>query len=177
MREWERPPTDDELLALPLAAEAFRRQWASMTRPPFSAAFDGSPADVRALDYLDYEGFPLPPCGLEGAALVCGEVLRRAAGLHWVMSHRGDWFLATEECAVPGLAICPLARVQEIVFGWTPQFGRFAWAVARAALDCLRVADEAHAPAVLRLLDNDDEGPVPGIEASIERVRSASAGR
>src|ERR671912_792242 len=86
MREWGYPVPPEELVAVSEAADAFRKLWASI-RPPWPHAFDGTVNDVRAIDYLDYEGINFPKCGIEGAALVCGEVLRRAAGLEWVTSY------------------------------------------------------------------------------------------
>ncbi|HEY0008772.1 MAG TPA: hypothetical protein VGB55_08620 [Tepidisphaeraceae bacterium] len=150
MRQWGFPVPADELVAVEQAAAAFRDLWASI-RPPWPHAFDGSVNDVRAIDYLHYEGIGFPKCGVEGAALVCGEVLRRAARLEWVCSYRGDWFVASPEDDWPGVAICPVVRVHEVQFAGTPQFGRFMWFLSRAAIDCVPVAS-ADAEADLRKL-------------------------
>lgn len=80
MSHWASPIPPSELVAIETAAAEFRALWASM-RPPLPHAFDFTQGDVRAIDYLQYEGIKFPECGIDGAALVCGEVLRRAAGL------------------------------------------------------------------------------------------------
>jgi hypothetical protein len=110
MRSWGFLPSPEELQSVTAAMTAFRERWASI-QPPFPAAFDGTIADVRALGYLSYEGIEFPEGGIEAAALVCGEVLRRAAGLEWVISYRGDWFVASPEGRWPAIAICPGARL------------------------------------------------------------------
>src|SRR4051812_24342745 len=109
MRDWGFPPSPDDLEAVSAAAKLYRDHCASL-RLPTLAAFDGSIDDVRTLDYLRYEGIDPRGAGIESAALVCGEVLRRAAGLEWVISYRGDWFVATGEDSPYDIAICPLAR-------------------------------------------------------------------
>jgi hypothetical protein len=169
MRSWGHPPSPDHLALLSQAAVAFRETWVSIS-PPWPAAFDGTPTDVRAIDYLHYEGIDFPKCGLEGAALICGEVLRRAAGLEWIISYRGDWFLLNSEGSWPGIAICPLARLQELEFSGTPQVGRFALFIARAAFDCFPFAEPGCQPALRELIENGDEF-VLNIERTIAQLR------
>src|SRR4051812_44789444 len=77
MRDWGFSPSPEDLEAVTAAARVYRDGWASI-RPPFPAAFDGSIVDVRALDYINYEGIDVPGGGIGPAAMVCGEVLRRA---------------------------------------------------------------------------------------------------
>src|SRR5688572_26222463 len=156
MREWGYPIPPEELVAVSQAADAFRKLWASI-RPPWPHAFDGTVNDVRAIDYLHYEGIGFPRCGIEGAALVCGEVLRRAARLEWVTSYRGDWFVASPEELWPGIAVCPVVRVHEVQFAAAPQFGRFMWFLSRAALDCLPFVSSEAEPAVRHHLSFGEE--------------------
>jgi hypothetical protein len=154
MREWGFLPSPEDLGAVTAAANAFREMWASI-RSPFPAAFDGTMADIRALDYMDYEGIDFPRGGIEAAALVCGEVLRRAAGLEWVVSYRGDWFVASPEGREPAIAICPLARLHEIECGGRPRgYGMHRWFIERAAFDCALGYEAEAEPAVLALIED-----------------------
>jgi hypothetical protein len=134
---WGRSADDFELTCVATAAAEYRAVWASMKEPPFAALFNNSVTDIRALDYLHYEGFDDPPCGIEGAALVCGEVLRQAAGLVWIIDHDGNWFIATPENEWPAFVLCPLIRLREIQFARTPQFGRYDLWLTRAVMDNL----------------------------------------
>jgi hypothetical protein len=156
MRQWGYPPSTTELEQLHVAAEAFRKLWASI-RSPFPAAFDFAIADVNALHYMQYEGIALPDCGLEGAALVCGEVLRRVAGLEWVVDHSGQWFVASPEDDWPALAICPLSRLKELEYAHTPQFGRYLTFISRAAMDCLAFANEEREQPLRDLIAEDED--------------------
>src|SRR4051812_15336666 len=107
MRDWAFPVPEEELKQIESAAAQFRELWTSI-RPPFRQGFDYMVKDVLAIDYLHYEGINFPKCGVEGAALVCGEVLRRAAGLEWVCTYRGDWFIASPADHWPRVCICPV---------------------------------------------------------------------
>jgi hypothetical protein len=169
MRAWGYTPSSDDLVALDNAKAAFREKWASI-RPPFPAAFDGTITDVRAIDYLQYEGITFPPCGAEGAALVCGEVVRRVAALEWVIAYTGDWFVATAEDEWPSIAICPVDRLYELEFSGTPQFGRYKAFVARAAMDCLPYPS-AKTESALRELVQLDEEYVARLERLVAQLR------
>jgi hypothetical protein len=157
MRDWGFLPSPEDLRALTVATNAFRERWASI-RPPFPAAFDGTLTDVRALDYMNYEGIDFPQGGIEVAALVCGEVLRRAAGLEWVISYRGDWFVAAPEDREPTIAICPLARLHEIECGGGPRgWGMFNWFIEKAAFDCLLGCEPESERALSALLESPND--------------------
>jgi hypothetical protein len=169
MRQWGFPIPLEELAAVEEAAAAFGRLWTSIG-PPWPHAFNGTVNDVRAIDYLDYEGIGFPQCGVEGAALVCGEVLRRAARLQWVCSYRGDWFVASPEDDWPRVAICPVVRVHELEFAGVPRDGRFMWFLSRAALDCLAVA-AADAEADLRNLLVFGDDYVHELERTVDALR------
>ncbi len=134
MPSWGFPASPEDLACVPAAAKAYRDKWASI-RPPFPAEFDGTVADAHALDYMQYEGIGFPQGGVETAAMVCGEVLRRAAGLEWVISYRGDWFVASREEDWPAIAICPLARLHEIECGGVPIWSKLLVATEPAHVD------------------------------------------
>ena len=156
MQDWGFAPSEKELEAVQVAATAFRDKWASI-KPPFPAVFDGTIADVHALDYMEYEGIGFPQGGIEAAAIVCGEVIRKAASLKWVISYRGDWFVASEGETYAAIAICPLARLHEIECGGAPQFGKYRWFLERAAFECLLAGDPAREPFIRKLLKADGE--------------------
>lgn len=139
MRYWGYSAPPDELTKVTAAADAFRLYWDSI-RPPFPAHFDGTVDDVRALDYLTYEGLGYGKAGIAEAALVCGEVVRKAASLEWAISYRDEWMVATPEDDFPSFAFCPLARLHECECGAGVQFGRHMWVVEQAAFECLLVA-------------------------------------
>jgi hypothetical protein len=156
MRNWGFLPSPQELLLVTATLQALRERWASI-RAPFPVAFDGTIADVRALDYMDYEGIDIPQAGIESSAMVCGEVIRRAAGLEWVISYRGDWFVASHEEDWPAVAICPLARLHEIECGGVPQFGKHLWFVQQAACECLSFCGPEREPMIREILDGGSE--------------------
>ena len=151
MRNWGSHPSTQEIEIVSATLRAFRERWAS-TQPPFPAEFDGTIADVHALDYIDYEGIGFPHAEIEGAAMVCGEVIRRAACLEWVISARGDWFVASRAEDWPTIAICPLARLHEIKCSGVPQFGKHFWLVQKAAFECLLFCAPEREPMIRELL-------------------------
>ena len=164
-----RPIAGSELEPLARAAQEFRELWASIN-PPFPHSFDGTAADVKAIDYLHYEGIPFPRCGLHGATLLSAEVLRRAGRLKWMSNERGDWFLVNEFRVV----IHPRARVEEIWLSGVPQFLRFGWFVVRAAIDCLSGAATDAESDLLCLLAELDDGWVESLAEVLCRVREAT---
>jgi hypothetical protein len=169
MRDWGFLPSPEELAPLGDALRAFRERWASI-RPPFPATFDGTIADVRALDYMDYEGIDSPRPGIEAPAMICGEVIRRAAGLEWVISYRGDWFIASPEESRPAIAVCPLARLHEIECGGGPRSGKHLWLVQRAAFECLLLRGPEREAAIRELLDVGGEY-LGRMEETLEALR------
>src|SRR6516225_7963003 len=86
----------NELQIIDVAAAEFSELWSSI-RPPWPHTFDFTPKDVRAMDYLHYEGISFPKSDIDGAALICGEVLRRAARFEWATDESGNWFVAPPE--------------------------------------------------------------------------------
>ena len=167
---WGRAATPGELAKVADAAAEYRAVWETMRVPPWPAAFDGTSTDVRSLDYLQYEGFRDPPCGLEGAALVCGEVLRRAAGARWVISHQADWFVASEPSDPAQVLVCPLGRLWELAYAGVPQHGRHRLWLLRTVIDWVGLLPTGTAERVCDLVDADDEY-LPDIEAAIVIVR------
>jgi hypothetical protein len=169
MRNWCFLPSPQELAAVSAAAKAFRDKWESI-RPPFPAAFDGTITDVRAIDYMDYEGIDLPRGGLEASAMVCGEVLRRAAGLEWVISYRGDWLVVSREEIWPAIAVCPLSRLHEQECGAAPPVGKHLWFLQKAAFECLLLCGPEREPMVRGLLDGGGDY-LESVETTLEMLR------
>jgi hypothetical protein len=172
MRDWGFTPSAEDLAAVAAAAKLYRDHWASI-RPPFPAAFDGSMADVRALDYMAYEGIDVPGGGIEPAAMVCGEVLRRAAGLEWVISYRGDWFVASSDDALHDIAICPLARLHEFECGGRRGSAMHLWFIQQAAFDCLLFLGDEVVPQVREVFESHG-AYVDSVERTLERLRRIS---
>jgi hypothetical protein len=170
MRDWGFLPSPDDLQAVSAAARLYRDHCASFPRLPTRAAFDGSIDDVHTLHYLDYEGIAPHGAGIESAALVCGEVLRRAAGLEWVISYRGDWFVATGEDVPYEIAICPLARLHEIECGRHRGAGMYMWFIQKAAFDCLLVLD-GEAERKTRELIEPNASYLAYVDRTMERLR------
>lgn len=171
MRDWGFVPSAAELAVVKDAQTAFRERWESI-RPPFQATFNGAIEDVHALDYMDYEGIEFPAPGLELAALVCGEVVRRAAGLEWVITYRGDWFIASQEECPASVAICPLARLHELACAGAPASAKHHWFVQRAALDCLLTSGREREPAIGQLIDRED-GYLARLQDLLQRLHEA----
>jgi hypothetical protein len=174
MRDWGFPPSPDDLKAITAAAKLYRDHCASLQHP-IEAAFDGSIDDVHTLDYLKYEGICPRGAGIESAAMVCGEVLRRAAGLEWVISYRGDWFVASGEDALHDIAICPLARLHELECSWHrgAGAGMYTWFIQNAALDCLPLLGGEEERRVRDLLE-DGNSYLEYVERALERLRCPS---
>lgn len=70
--------------------------------------------------------------------------------------NRGNWYVTSPKADWPRVAICPIVRVHEIYVAGTPQFGRFAWFLSCAALDCVGFAD-AELKDRLQLLVHDGD--------------------
>src|SRR5688500_18677134 len=136
MSDWYCLASAEQLAAVEKAAGEFRRIWNGIELP-FSTSFTGEMTDVRAMDYIDYESLGTPACGIEGAALVWGEVLRQLFGMQWVISYRGDYMLAFPEDDWPSVVIWPFARLLELTVASTPQLGKYGWAMERAILDVM----------------------------------------
>lgn len=141
------PASDTQVAAVDSACREFREHWRSLEHMPFPCEFLGTLDDVRALDYLDYEGLGYPASYLTGAALVWGRVLQQQLGMSWSSGYNGEQVLIHD---APGnrITVWPFARVLEAKERSLPQFGRYAWLLDRVLRDCLQfgdLADEATA--------------------------------
>ena len=139
---WQQPATEDQLLRVTLACDAFRRHWAKFFTLTGAGTFEGEVSDIRAIDYLEYEGLDFPSNDLEVVALVWGQVLARQLGLEWISSPFGDLLLgqAAPDRFEMAVAIWPYARVLEMECSGRPQFGRFGWLTRRVIASCLEHA-------------------------------------
>lgn len=133
-------PTQAQLDAITQACVQFREFWSSFEHMPFECNFAGAKDDVRALDYLDYEGLGYPSSGLKGAALIWGNVLASNLELVWKIGPNGELFLFHDE---PGnrVSIWPFARVIEAQESSRPQFGRYGWLLERAVSHLMQFGD------------------------------------
>ena len=130
-----RDATEDDLKPLRDAAEQFRRLWQGLPGTSAPLEFRGSPGDVNALDYLEYEGIAFPSCGMEGAAMIWGEVVG-LLDFKWVVNDRGEFLLATKVEDEPQKMIFPWARVIELRY-FRYGGGNFGHAVAKVIVDYL----------------------------------------
>jgi hypothetical protein len=171
MRDWGYLPSPSELEAVTTAQKAFRDRCESK-QLPYSIAFDGSIDDVDALDYMVYENIQFPSPALENSAFVCGEVVRRAAALEWVISYRGDWLIASPEESFSSIAICPLARLHELECAGGPARAvKHLWFVQQAVLECLLPCGPEREPMIRELLQDGGEF-VSHLQSSLERLQN-----
>ncbi len=171
MRDWGYLPSQSELAAVATAQKAFRDRCESK-KLPYSVAFDGSIDDVDALDYMVYEGIGFPSPALENSAFICGEVVRRAAALEWVISYRGDWLIASPEEGFSSIAICPLARLHELECAGGPTRAvKHLWFVQQAALECLLCCGAEREPMIRELLAGDGDY-LTHLQSSLERLQN-----
>lgn len=126
----------DDLTPVTDAQAAFRTTYADASYP---ADFTGTWDDIRAMDYMWYEGIPYPGTGLREASLAWAAALRRIACLQWLVVDRaGDFQLAIGLMDTwPTVIIWPTERLLEAHACSMPQFGKVTWATERALLDLL----------------------------------------
>lgn len=149
------PATDDDLLRVMLACDALRQHWAKFRAMPYEGKFEGEVKDIRAIDYLAYEGLDFRKGEEPEVALVWGNVLAHQVGFDWHCSYRGDLVLVWGE---PGedryeAAIWPTARVLEArIRGGIPTSEFFAWLTRRLIAGCLdQSSNPKFVSALLRL--------------------------
>jgi hypothetical protein len=128
-------------MPITLALAEFREYWRSF-HMPFACDFTGTLDDVRALDYLDYEGLGYPSSDISGAALVWGNVVAKQFSMKWVLSYRND-LLLHDDSVNSRITVWPFARVLEVRERSIPQFGRYAWLLDRTIRDYLTYGDLA----------------------------------
>lgn len=161
------PMPEEQLSAIDRAAAAFREQWARIKSPPWAAAFDFTLRDVETIDYMEYEGLKFPDCGTDGAVLIVAEVVRRAAGIHWYMSYRGEWILADRN-NFGGFAVAPRARFHEYECGRGTQFDNYLNLMAELALECVWAE---HGEGLLALFPQGSEY-FDLVQKKLDRIRS-----
>ena len=151
--------TDDALLRVMLACDAYRNHWAKFRAMPYAPTFDGAIDDIRALDYLAYE-LDYPRGDIEDPALVWGNVLARQLGFRWACSFRGDLLLVQGEPKEYAMraAIWPFARLLEADAGGIPTHETFGWMTRQVVASCLANNPEPRFEAQLRRL-GDEFGP------------------
>ncbi len=157
----------EALTAVTSALDSFRKRWNAI-RPPFPAAFDATITDVHAIQYGAYESLWTMSCGLESAALICGEVVRKAAGYEWWINFRGDWVLMHPEPFSSHVAICPLARLLEMPNG----YGIYTDFVQRAAFEIQLSLGSEDRPGLRDLLSGEHGDYVERVQRTIASFRS-----
>ncbi|MBN9692468.1 MAG: hypothetical protein J0M24_19640 [Verrucomicrobia bacterium] len=134
------PASEVQLSEVQKALDEFRAHWQSFRAMPPFGGFTGTLEDVRALDYLDYEGLGYPASGIFGASLVWGNVLACQLAMSWVMNSDGHLLLRHD---VPGsrITVWPYARALEVQERSQPSFGKYAWILEVVIRDCLEYGD------------------------------------
>lgn len=131
------PATAAQLVPVAQALEEFRAHWQSFRAMPSPGAFAGGLEDIEALDYLDYEGLGYPSSGLDGAALIWGNVLVQNLGLVWVTDYNGN-LLLTQDSPGRHITLWPFARVLEAQERSSPQFDKYSWSLCHALRDLVQ---------------------------------------
>ena len=167
-----RPATVDELQAIRAALDEFRDHWNSIC-PIFPCAFEGTAADIDALDYLDYEGLRYPTPGLAGAALVWGNVIATQLPFRWSFDEEINGLVLRSQNR--GLTIWPYGRVYESQRSAETQFDKYRWLLDWVILQTLGLdlIDENDRPRLLGLLATDDSGLVRSVDFALGRLRTS----
>jgi len=119
------------------AVRAFRDHWASFPTL-WECPFAGTPEDIRALDYLRYEGLGYPDLGFAGAALVWGNVLATSGPFRWRADDSTGYLVLSpgrEEPTTP--IVWPYGRVFESELRGPVTFQRLT---ARVVAECLELS-------------------------------------
>ncbi len=169
------PATPNELESVNTALAEFRAHWESI-QPPFICLFDGSLDDIRALDFLDYEGLPYPACGESGAALVWGNVVAAQTPFRWFFDDElGGLVLLPPDVS---FVIWPFGRVYESRRSCEPQFGKYRWLLDWVLVNCLghRLLDLDDERRLVALLATEEPGTIRFFERTMERLRDLARG-
>jgi hypothetical protein len=162
--------TQHELQAVRAAVDEFRAHWVSM-RPIFPCSFEGTIADIDALDYLDYEGLSYPGSGQAGAALVWGNVVASQLPFRWSFDDEmGGLVLQSQK---RGLTIWPFGRVYESQRSAETQFDKYRrlleWVILQSL--GLNLLDENDKSRLLGLFEGEDSGLVSSVAYAVGRLR------
>jgi hypothetical protein len=162
-----RPPTSSELESIEATRRAYRAMWGKLKNVP-ERAFDGSRADIDALDFIDYESGDHPE-GLAGAAVIWGGVLVGTGVLSWAVGDEQHFVLVGDPAE--RALIFPYARVAEINHSWGPQYGKYEWLLEEVVLRLTGLGFGAEHEAKLRaVLDVDEDGFFDFVRRGIERL-------
>ena len=149
--------------------------WASIS-PIFACPFEGTIADIDALDYLDYEGLRYPGSGQVGAALVWANVVASQLPFRWSFDDEiGGLVLQSQK---RGLTIWPFGRVYESQRHAETQFDKYRrlleWVILQSF--ALNLLDEDDKPRLLSLLEGENSGLASSVEYALERLRELRKG-
>ena len=162
------------------AGRACRRHWDSFdSMPDIGATFTGAVADIRALDYLDYEQLGHAGDDLRVAALVWANVLVTQSGLTWLRAADGGfWIGEVWEAEKSGYdhdsirpLLWPLARIAELKARASGQFEQF-YALMETAV--VEIIDASHDPTIRARLRRLQAVIAEGEDAVAEAERAAT---
>lgn len=113
-----------------------RGAWEAI-RPPFSTSFHGALSDLRALDYMDYEGLGIFPDRPEVVETVWGNVLAALLDLKWgqtgIRNATVLCLYAPPEFEYDFLCV-PAIEVAKVYASPSPQDDKMRWSVAAEML-------------------------------------------
>ncbi len=166
-----RSPSGSELEGLRAAVSEFKAHWKSFSTL-WHCTFEGTVEDIRALDYLDYEGIGYPGSGVAGAALVWGNVLEKSGPFRWLIDDCLGSLVLVPASGFSEIVIWPFGRVYEIQNGYT-QFGKYRWLLEEVVVHCLGNSMEEDDVAMLVELINSgvESGFVGLMEAGLGELR------
>jgi hypothetical protein len=169
--------TPHELDAVRSALDEFRAHWESIG-PVFPCSFEGTGADIDALDYLDYEGLKYPSSGQAGAALVWGNVVATQLPFRWFLDDElAGLVLRSQSCGL-GLTIRPFGRIYESQRSAETQFDKYRWLLESVVLQALglHLVEEQDRPRLLALLGGEDARVAQSLEYALGRLRELRGG-
>ncbi|MFT3787265.1 MAG: hypothetical protein QM770_14025 [Tepidisphaeraceae bacterium] len=102
-----------ERASIEATRQAYRDMWSAIPGDPPHQRFDGGPADIGALEFIEWEAGHHPQ-GLHGAAVIWAGVIEATGVLSWCIA--GDSSIALRIRDYPELLILPEARVAETMY-------------------------------------------------------------
>lgn len=149
--------------------------WSKLTDVP-PRAFDGSPDDIAALDFIDYEAGHHPE-GLAGAAVIWAGVLVATGALTWAIGDEQHWVLMADQ-VLPRALIFPYARIAELNQTIYPQYRKYQWLMDEAVMRLWMGGgfDDYTELKLLSQIDKHSQGYFDSAKHSIDEMRGRRNG-
>jgi len=126
------------------------------------ATFDGQIADLEYLDWLAYEGFDFDeqiPLGLEGAAVIWGNVFVRLGIAEWATVMEDRLVLQSTDHKLHAGFVWPLAHLWTCLASDLGMGSRFSWATQEVVIRFWQLLEDDNPArnALLELIKNDSD--------------------